>query len=129
MNKLTYEIYNGALYLTDFFGDETEECELIVKGCADAGFSIGTKSFKLKNGVGRVNLSAIKKGKYIPKLILNERTLSGGALAVGGASVKIFPIYDVAKAEERELLLLKRLDFAEREISALKVSVYGTTIF
>ncbi len=129
MNRLTYEIYNGILYLTDYHGDETEECEIYVKECPNAGFSIGTESFKLKDGVGRVKLSAIKKGEYIPKLILNEETLSGGALEVGDATVRLFPVCDTTQREARELQLLKRLDSAEREISALKDSVYGTTIF
>ena len=129
MNRLTYEIYNGVLYLADYHGDGTEECEISVKECQNAGFSIGSESFKLKDGVGRVKLSRIKKGKYFPKLILDNATLSGTALEVGGTAVRIFPVCDTVQRETTELQLLKRLESAEREISALKDSVYGTTIF
>ena len=62
-------------------------------------------------------------------LIFEDKTLFGEPLEVGGASVRISPVCDSAKREAAELLLLKRLDSAEREISALKDSVYGKTIF
>ena len=129
MNKLTYEVYSGELFLTDYVGDETDECEITVKECSDASFSIGSESFKLKDGVGRVNLSNVKKGTYTPTLILDEGLIFGGALKIGGTAVRISPASDVVKREARELLIIKKLDVAEREISALKDMVYGTTIF
>lgn len=129
MNRLTYQIYKDRLFLTDYFGDETDECEILVKECMDAGFSIGSERLKIKNGVGRVKLSEIKKGKYTPMLILDMKTISGEDLEIGGPCVKISPVCDAAKIEAAKLMLLKRLDSAEREISALKDSVYGKTIF
>ena len=61
MNRLTYEIYDGRLFLTDYFGDETEECEIIVKDCGKVGFSIGSEGVRLDDGRGRVKLSGVKK--------------------------------------------------------------------
>lgn len=67
--RLLYDFFDGEALLTGYERCSGDRLEYCISGLSDGGIRIGKKSFRIKEGVCRVEFSELRHGSHIPQLI------------------------------------------------------------
>jgi len=130
MTAIKYSKLEDRFLITYLENGSGENLKISFSGVKDGDFYLGKESFKVENGIARINTGKLADGSYTPILRTEEKSyicdklkvLAGILTPDVNAESRIYYLAGkIISAEERLRVLDKR-------ISELSDSVYGKSI-
>ena len=131
MLRLTIECFDKSAEIYSMERTHDGIIEYCIKPMCDGFISIKGESYKLKDGICKIDASKIKEKELNPLLILSDKRVGLPPLIYDEEEYKI-KAYDadfMRKISLEELRIAKRLLELEKRVDNLSKRVYNTTIF
>ena len=126
MIRLCYDLFDGAALLTGYERQDGSYLEYSVNGISDAELRIGKKSFKIKEGVCRVEFSELRHGSHIPRLVDKSLAVCLDKISVFEGEAKISDeATDKIPTNKMLVRLGERLALAETRLEQITDKVYS----
>ena len=126
MIRLRYDFFDGEALLTGYERATGDRLEYCINGISDGGIRIGKKSFRIKEGVCRVEFSELRHGSHLPHLIDKSAALKLDKISVFEGEVALCE-EAMSKIPFNKMLinLNERLTLLEQRLSQITDKVYS----